>query len=157
MKIQKFFYKMSWIFFKKTKSIEVIISRENTRESAQSLKLELSIKLDQWESLSVWQVTPTRFSCLRWEDSNVIEGWEVWFTICQKKIVDTLIDCQKKFHPLQSGKVERGCVTDLSLMTYSNLVRKIVRNLQKSIAMIGVLQEMELSELFFSDDSCQSK
>ena len=26
-----------------------------------------------------------------------------------EKIVATLIDCQKKFHPLQSGKAERGC------------------------------------------------
>ena len=31
--------------------------------------------------------------------------------ICQRNPSgrDTLIDCQKKFHPLQSGKVERGC------------------------------------------------
>ena len=59
------------------------ISRENTRESAQSLKLELSIKLDQWESLSVWQVTPTRYSWLRWEERTVRVDWEVWLTICQ--------------------------------------------------------------------------
>ena len=63
---------------------------------------------------------------------------------------DTLIDCQKKFHPLQSGKVDRGCdhfrsvLNDLFEPRQKNCTKK------KSIAMIGAF----FLAIFY--DSCQS-
>ena len=95
---------------------------------------------------------------------------------------DTLIDCQKKFHPLQSGKVERGCghfrsvLNDLFEPRQKNCtkIHKKKHRDDRSFSSRDVyfsrdceifytgknLQEikksMELSELFF-DDSCQSK
>ena len=74
--------------------------------------------------------------------------------ICQRNPSgrDTLIDCQKKFHPLQSGKVERGCGHLRSVLNdlFEPRQKNCTKFAKKSIAMIGAF----FLAIFY--DSCQS-
>ena len=139
------------VFIFEIKHISVGKIREKARCQSNSICQSNS---SQWRSLSVWQVTPIRFSCLRWEESKVSDGWEVWFMICHGKIVATLIDYQKEVPPTSVRKGREGGVViffDLSLLTYSNLVRKIVRNSQKKLFFPRVSRDCEPSVYVFPD------
>ena len=77
---------------------------------------------------------------------------------------DTLIDCQKKFHPLQSGKVERGCGHFFTKVQKGYRVIKLyVRNFVKMMELsdlfvpAGSRTLFELNFLQFFQESCKGE